>query len=132
MRENVCVCLCVCACMHACVCVCVRVHVCVCVSQYGFPLLQVERIWGMINGYAKDLSGDVQGLKRGPSLRKGLRKDKQWKLSLALQFNSRARDLKRLQRINKEFQEFVVAGEDRRYVDTDIHMCTYVCTGLPK
>ena len=90
-------------------------------------MFQVEKIWGMVNGYANDLSGDVQGLKKGPSLRKGLRKDKHWKLSLALQFNSRARDLKRLQKVNKEFQDFVVAGEERRYRRVYMYMhCT--CT----
>ena len=74
---------------------------------------QVERIWGMVNSHAKDLHSDVAGLKKGPSMKK-LRREKHWKLSLALQFNSRSRDMKRLRKINKEFQEFVVVGEEKR------------------
>ena len=68
----------------------------------------------MVNSHAKDLHGDVASLKKGTSIRR-LGRDKHWKLSLALQFNSRSRDMKRLRKINKEFQEFVVVGEEKRY-----------------
>ena len=67
----------------------------------------------MVNSHAKDLHGDVAKLKKGTSIRR-IGRDKNWKLSLALQFNSRSRDMKRLRKINKEFQEFVVVGEEKR------------------
>ena len=37
-----------------------------------------------------------------------------WKLSMVLQFNSHMKELNRLKKLNKEFNEFVNVGEQKR------------------
>ncbi len=39
-----------------------------------------------------------------------------WKASAALQFSTKLKDIKRLKKLNEEFENFVKVGTDKRYV----------------
>ena len=74
--------------------------------------LQIERIWGIVNVHAQEIHakfGEVMKDKRKPPRL-------QWKVSLALQFSSRKKDIKKLRKIYQELDEFVGVKEEKRCV----------------
>lgn len=79
--------------------------------------LQVERIWDLLNTTSKEVEAammaKVKSLyqKGRPHFRK-----QDIKLAFILQFIARGRELKRLQRIGKEFEDFVVHSHRKRCV----------------
>ena len=77
---------------------------------------QVGLIWNLVNATCGDIQRAL--LTRDSSLHKkksGLRRQ-DIKLSLILQFAARGRELKRMQRIGKEFEEFVIVSKKKRCV----------------
>lgn len=79
--------------------------------------LQVERIWDLLNTTSKEVEAAMVAkvkslhLKSRPHFRK-----QDIKLALMLQFIARGRELKRLQKIGKEFEDFVVHSHRKRCV----------------
>ena len=70
----------------------------------------------MLNAHTQRVHGSVGELgklkKRGTFGAAG--KKLQWKVSMALQFNSQTKEFHHLQKVIKEFNEFVRVGEAKR------------------
>lgn len=71
----------------------------------------MERIWERINGHASHI---YKALKE-PGAKSLQKKPLSWKLSMILQFNSSRKDVKKLDKLKKEFEKFVNVGEQKRY-----------------
>ena len=82
----------------------------------------MERIWDIVNA----TSGEVETAMTSrisslvPSGRGFRRQD--LKLSFLLHLVSKGTELKRLQKLGEEFQDFVVASQRKRYVSCDCHV----------
>ena len=89
-------------------------------------LTKVERLWDMMNVACSDSQAAV--ISGVTSLAKRRKFNKQdMKLSVILQFVAHGGELKKLQRIGKEFAEFVVYSKRKRYANLHIsHMIDHV------
>ena len=76
----------------------------------------MERIWDIVNAISKEaeqaMLAKVKSLNT-KSVRRRLRKQ-DLKVSILLQFISKGRELKRLQKIGKEFEDFVLHSHRKR------------------
>ena len=86
------------------------------VLSFSLTHTQVERIWGLINGHAVSLHSAIGNLGATVKMsdKSGPGRNIPWKLSMVLQFNSHMKELNRLKKLNKEFNEFVNVGEQKR------------------
>ncbi len=84
-------------------------------------VVQVERVWDMINKTAKEaeeaMMDKVHSL-NSKSVKRRLKKQ-DLKMSILLQFISKGRELKRLQKIGKEFEDFVLHSHKKRCVQCE-------------
>ena len=97
----------------------------------------MERIWGLLNTHAAEVYKTVSKIsKKNKAIAIGGLPDMSWKATAALQFSTKLKDIKRLKKMNKEFEHFVSVGTDKRYIynnvdyTTCIHihaLCTCTC-----
>ena len=80
-----------------------------------FHGMQVERVWDLLNSTSKEVEAAMTAKVRSlhPKGRPHFRKQ-DIKLAFILQFITRGREMKRLQRIKKEFDDFVIHSHRKR------------------
>lgn len=82
------------------------------IAAYIIP--EVERIWDLLNTHANELHGAVGDLDKKEKVGIIHGRGLHWKISAALQFNSRLKEVRRLKKFNKEFNDFVRVGGAKR------------------
>ena len=93
---------------------------CICPSPtLGFVLCtaQVEYVWDLILSTSKDIHSSMEKRKGSliPKKSFGRIERRDLKLALALQFMTRGKELRRLEKIGKEFEEFLDVAERKRW-----------------
>ena len=85
-------------------------HLCNCVY------MQVESVWDLIVSTCKGIHVAMEQRKNSllPQKRFGRLERRDLKLALALKFMTRSKELKRLEKIAKEFEDFMEVAERKR------------------